>query len=250
MNDRRRQQLVEQYEESLFMLLMDDYAREEGQQLLEEFHEARQNGTASGIPEELDLRCRHIINRTFTRLDRRQKFFRGMKKSLRVSVVILALLGVCTATVLSADALRVPALNFFLQQSEKWAEICTEDKQDVLKPHHSKDELLGDILPEGYTISYSQAAPDGFTSIGYTNDQGQAVYLDTIPSNVSLRLDNENVKRTEISLAGYQVVLTEKGTYLQVMWIDENVQRIYMLSSDGWEREPFLELALSLVTEE
>lgn len=71
MNDRQRQQLVEQCEEAELTLLMYDYAREEGRQLAKEYDEAQENGTLPEVPEELDRKCRALIDGTFAKMERR-----------------------------------------------------------------------------------------------------------------------------------------------------------------------------------
>ena len=67
MSDQRKQQLVEQYEDLALSMLMEDYAQAEGERLLREFEEAERNGELPEMPEELDRKCRNLIETSFAK---------------------------------------------------------------------------------------------------------------------------------------------------------------------------------------
>lgn len=67
MSDQRKQQLVEQYEDLALSMLMEDYAQAEGERLLREFEEAERNGGLPEMPEELDRKCRNLIETSFAK---------------------------------------------------------------------------------------------------------------------------------------------------------------------------------------
>ena len=57
MSGENRQQLLENYEDALFALLMDDFAEREGEKLKAENERLKQDPAAQP-PEELDQKCR------------------------------------------------------------------------------------------------------------------------------------------------------------------------------------------------
>lgn len=71
MSGENRQQLLENYEDALFALLMDDFAEREGEKLKAENERLKQDPAAQPS-EELDQKCRRIIRAEYAKAQRKQ----------------------------------------------------------------------------------------------------------------------------------------------------------------------------------
>ena len=91
--------------------------------ILTEYEEAKQNGTMPEMPEELDAKCRDLIDETFGCARCRARVKRIGAAVAKAAMVVLILLGLSTVTVLSVDAFRVPVLNFLIGRNEKYTSI-------------------------------------------------------------------------------------------------------------------------------
>ena len=72
----RREKLEEQYEDAYFALLMDAVAEKEGARL-EELNDQLNRDPTAAVPEEIDRRCRKVINRHFAEQRRSGDWRRG-----------------------------------------------------------------------------------------------------------------------------------------------------------------------------
>ena len=77
----RREKLEEQYEDAYFALLMDAVAEKEGARL-EELNDQLNRDPTAAVPEEIDRRCRKVINRHFAE-QRRSGYWRTTKRLLQ-----------------------------------------------------------------------------------------------------------------------------------------------------------------------
>lgn len=87
MDDHRKQQLVEQYEDLALSLLMEDYADEEGERLLQDFKAAKRSGELPELPTTLDQKCRKIIDASFAKQNRGAAPEENCPRSLESSCV-------------------------------------------------------------------------------------------------------------------------------------------------------------------
>ena len=65
MSTEKKEDLIEQYEDAAFALMMSNYAEQEGNRLLQEFEEAKARGEVPAVPEELDKKCRKLIHKAY-----------------------------------------------------------------------------------------------------------------------------------------------------------------------------------------
>jgi len=245
MNDRQRQQLVEQCEEAELTLLMYDYAREEGRQLAKEYDEAQENGALPEVPEELDRKCRALIDVTFAKMERKTRLKRIVRSAAKAAAVLFVVLGVMATTVMSVDALRVPVLNFIMDQSGRFSTIKIEDCSidesvglDVL-------QRLDACLPDGFQ-EVQRSNSNHYISVSYVDDEERSVSFAGRPASDELIIDTENVEYSEVKINGVDVAFLRKEK-LTVIWVDQKVQRVYTFSAIGLEECTFWEMVYSII---
>ena len=245
MNDRQRQQLVEQCEEAELTLLMYDYAREEGRQLAKEYDEAQKNGTLPEVPEELDRKCRALIDGTFAKMERKTRLKRIVRSAAKAAAVLFVVLGVMATTVMSVDALRVPVINFIMDQSGRFSTIKTDDAITDDLDNLDILQRLESCLPDGFQ-EVQRINTDHYISVAYVNDEEHSISLNGVPASDKSIIDTENAKYSDVQINGYSAVFLEKDK-LTVIWSDQKSQRVYIFSAKGLEEYLFWEMVYSII---
>ena len=113
----KRERLLEEYEDSLFALIMDEFAEEEGKRLLEENERLKQDSNAS-IPIETNKRCLRTITKAFSR-KRNQEIRTIFSKAFKnVAVFVLVFITIYGTAYAAFSEVRVQTLNFLIATSD------------------------------------------------------------------------------------------------------------------------------------
>lgn len=249
MNDRQRQQLVEQCEEAELTLLMYDYAREEGRQLAKEYDEAQKNGTLPEVPEELDRKCRALIDGTFAKMERKTRLKRIVRSAARAAAVLFVVLGVMATTVMSVDALRVPVINFLMDTSEKYSRIQFDTEDTNIKSEDNQYSVkLESNIPEGYRCKEKNISSEYFGFIQYVNSDDNSIVFNFFPTSTERLIDTEGVEIDKIEIGVYSVALVEKNGY-SVVWTDLDNKVAYSLFANGLDFETFWKIVCAILAE-
>lgn len=245
MDDKRTDNLLDQYEDALMALLMNEYAELNGARLLEEYEEAERSGAISEVPEALDRKCRDMIHRAYAKQRSRMRFKSFVKASKRVAVIALAVLGLCTVLVISVEAFRTPIVNFFIEQHEKYSTIdfgkdgntttsdATGQATGSQSVDRSEDPLAG-MVPDGYILTqFSNKGKRGFTCY-YEDGAGDVISFIATPAEGLLTVDTEDATVTDIELLDHKGKLIEKGG-CKILWFDANVSICYQIRTTGLE---------------
>lgn len=245
MMDQRRQQLIEQYEDAALSLLMDEYANEEGERLLKEFEEAKKNGDLPDMPAELDAKCRKLIDQTFAKMERKECLKRIGRSVTKAAVLVFVLLGTLSTMVMSVEAFRVPILNFFFDESERFSSVKTNNSDVAESINRGIVYRFESNMPSGF-VEIQKEIKDQYSSLCYANDDN-VISLSVVRSSGELIVDTENVETTTVEINGHSVVYIIKDGY-QLMWVDEQEESICTLFVRGLDESTFWEFAYSIIT--
>lgn len=245
MSDQRKQQLVEQYEDLALSMLMEDYAQAEGERLLREFEEAERNGELPEMPEELDRKCRNLIETSFAKQARGQRLKKIVRMASKAAVYAAVFLGLSTITILSVDALRMPVLNFLMDQSGRYSTVVYQN--DPVTQIPEGDPVLARFennLPEGYRVVDIDAMGSYFTVFCKSENQ-DSIYLKSTLSVGGLNIDAEVTEYIDKDLSGHKAVFWDKEGY-HLMWLDEETEIVYTLLATGLDENSFWKFAYTL----
>ena len=93
MSENKKLELLDQYDDVTFALLMDEYAEEEGARLRKEFEEAQAAGEITDTPDALDEKCLQMIHRDFARKRGRENVRKIIQMTSKVAVAVMVSLG-------------------------------------------------------------------------------------------------------------------------------------------------------------
>ena len=247
MENKYEENLWEQVECLAFSVIMGEYAKEEGDRLLQEYEELEKNGELMEMPPELDQKCRELISKTL----RKQQFVSWMKrttKSLaRVAILVLVLVGVASVTVLSVDSFRIPVLNFLMDESGKYSTVVFDSALPSEKS--SVERIINNFesnLPEGYSVQRNQYT--GTAGLIYcTNNNKDVIILELTAESKSIIIDTEDTNYTEVPFNELVAVFSSKDG-LSLRWLDDANKLMYSLYASALDPDTFWELAY-MITE-
>lgn len=246
MSDQRKQQLVEQYEDLALSMLMEDYAQAEGERLLREFEEAERNGELPEMPEELDRKCRNLIETSFAKQARGQRLKKIVRMASKAAVYAAVFLGLSTITILSVDALRMPVLNFLMDQSGRYSTVVYQN--DPVTQIPEGDPVLvrfENNLPKGYqVIDKDIYATNGF--IYCENAIKESIYILYSETNCGLNIDAEITNYIDMDFAGRKAVFWDKEGY-HLMWLEDDIHMVYTFLATDLDERSFWKLAYTVV---
>lgn len=246
MADNRTELLREQYEDALFTLLMDEYAEQTGEKLLDEFNHSE----SAEMPAALDEKCRKTIRQHFTQ----QKSKTRIRKTLRFIgksvATIVVTFGLASTLFFSVDAIRVPVLNFLLEHrigfllitKDPESSSITVDPQDHLPKDPSSLEFL---IPMGYDLKKYTPNPNGTFFASYTNESGDVVKLQTVLDDGMFASDTENAVTESVTISGYKGKLVQKDGF-DLIWHVPEAGLIYKLYASNLTRDEVLQIALAI----
>lgn len=253
MDDKRTNELLDQYEDALMALLMNEYAESNGARLLKEYEEAERSGVISEVPDNLDKKCRDLIYRSYAKQCSRAQFKTFAKASKRVAAIALAVLGLCSVLVVSVEAFRTPIVNFFIEQHEKYSTIdfgkdssaATSEATDPTvesQPVDRSKNPLGGMVSDGYNlVQFRDKGNRGFTCY-YKDNAGHVISFSATLTKGMLNVDTEGAVVKDIELLGHSGILVEKdGSTL--VWFDASASIGYQLRSTGLDHGEFWALA-------
>lgn len=171
----QHEQLVKNYEDALFKLLMEAVIEHEGKQIQEEIDRLNSDPSFS-VPPELDRRCLRTINKTTRRkraLHTGKKVYRVFSKFSVAAVIALALF---TSAYAAFPAVRVSTLNLLIEVSDIATELsfgdadgANDEVNSVETPGVSAPDgamtIAGYVLPESITDNY-QLVDEGSDQVG------------------------------------------------------------------------------------
>ena len=200
MKEERRKQLLDEFEEASLSLLMDEYAEIDGERLWLEFEEADKAGDIPDFPEDLDQKCKQIIQHSHAKHVWNMRLKHILRVSSKAAIITLVIIGIATSLVLSVDAFRIPVLNFILKHSERYSSIMQrEENEEIMSQIEAIRKNFEYYLPEGYSLEGEKSAEYGSADLIYRNDSGNSITLKITRVPSTFIADTEDADAEKIS---------------------------------------------------
>lgn len=244
MNDTRREQLLEQYEDAALELLMDEYAEADGERLWNEFLTAEKNGNVAPIPKDLDLKCKQIIRKSLVKSKRKAVLSRAKHVFSKAAIFLLIFSSISITMVLSVDAFRIPVLNYLLKHDIQFTSLLMGNLQE----YDGRENLMiniEDVIPSGFELGSEVASPNGVISYCFVNSANKIISLQILPSNGMLNIDTEDAATQNLQINGHEAIFIDKDGF-RIVWLDSENEVAYDLFSDAISYEDFWKLANNL----
>jgi len=230
------EELYDDYDDSIWRLIMLKYAEVEGERLLKEAEEAR-NNPEYAPSEEAKKRIAKLIERKFRRDRIRAMAKIGSKFMLRFAIVIGVISLGFILTFTTVSAFRVQVLNFLLGFEEKYIAIKLDDGENTnaeinLNWH---DAYIPSYIPEGYRIN-EIANDDDIKTIDYINNDKHHIRFMVFKSLAISNVDNENSEVFKyIEINGTEGIFVIKNGITTISW--QHDDKIFVITAQLSEKE-------------
>lgn len=245
MSENKKLELLDQYDDVTFALLMDEYAEEEGARLRKEFEEAQAAGEVSDTPDALDEKCLQMIHRDFAKKRGKDNVRKIIRMTSKVAVAVMVFLGLVTTTIMSVDAFRIPVLSYLMEQHEKYSAIDMERYDGTIPERTEYEDPIAEYMPNGYISTYYNNSEGCMTCI-YKNSSGDRINFEMLPAYDEYRFDTENATCENMSVMGYDAILA-LGDRVVLVWYDDTSGLMYNLSATNLPKEQVVELAETIM---
>ena len=225
----------ENYEDSLWKVIMHKYSEEEGKELTDEI------ATLKDDPQYQPTNTEKI--KYYKMLDgelRKQKWLsigKTSKKILtRAAVVVLVFILGFSVLFTTVDAFRVQVLNFLLTFDKEYTTVkLGENENGGNMIAGLKNTYLPTYIPDGYRVNQISDA-DGLKTIEYINDEGNYIKYMDFDSSAVTNIDTENAETVKsMKLNGIERMLVLKKGNITISWGYDN--RLFIISAYLTEEE-------------
>ena len=228
MNENER--LYEQYEDALFVLLMNKVAEETGKELMQKNEELLADPNAA-VPEALSKRCLRTIEKAYRKSQWKAAAKKVTRALNRVALWILVPLFLFGTAFAASETVRVKTLNFLMTTLNIGTEfrIDSDISSDLQQRTRSTIE---DCIPSDYTL-ISKDSNSRFDMFLYANDSGSKLCVTVYAleaSSGAITIDTEDADVWYNTIHEQRVMLMHKTDTYQAAWTDEAAQKMYVLS--------------------
>lgn len=232
-----RKKLTEEYEDSFLRLVMYDYEKQEGELLLKENEEIK-NDPQYEPSADLVKRFNKLLKKNF----RKQKLISFAKKSQkilsRVGIFIFAFAVLFAVMFSTVSAFRIQVLNLLLTFEDEYMSVRldgdsnnTEDISNI----YFHNIYAPSYIPEGYWLN-NFSNGKSFKMIEYINDNENLIQFFEFNSTMNGNIDTEDAQTIKpIKINGSDGMLVIKNETITISWAYEN--RGFVLSAQMSEEE-------------
>lgn len=229
-----RKKLYEEYEDSLFKLIMHDAAEKEGKLFLEE-KEKLKNAAESLPSAEAFKRFRQQLDAHFKKPQAYARRQRILKALNRFAVAMLVVIVLLFTTVASVEALRVKVLNFLMDIQPEYTSFELKDNDNGSDGGSSTIDwhkaYVPTYIPAGYEIS-DISNGKLLRKIEFKNQQGSFITYTELSEGNKPALDTENASAFEtVSINGHEGTLVVKDSLVTIIWEMNN--RMFMIRAQA-----------------
>lgn len=215
----RREELLEQYEDALFTLLMDDFAASEGAKALEE--NERLKTEAEIVPLPVQQRCMKFINRYYNKQNLRAMGRTAYKFLNKVAMVTLVAVVSFSTAFAASPTFRANTLNMVIEVFNDHTEFRFETSNDKEKNLENMQITCGWLPTDWEFISENGDRTNKWRE--YETSNGTAEIYVCEAENSGIGLDTENAETCMIKIKQNDAMMIVKGTTIQLAWENEGV---------------------------
>lgn len=240
-----REQLRDNVEDALFAMWMDDFARQRGEELMEE-NERLKKDPAAAVPPRLRRRNLDLIARELRRNARSFTLRAAGRAALRLAAAAIVLLALFGCAYAAFPEFRTGTLNLLMELDSRAASFRLADESSAQTPSLLPSVRV-DWLPEGFGTQ-APVQDRLQTTVDCVNDAGDLIRVRVFTEEQSLySLDIEEADScTETTVQGTPAVLARKDDLLRVMWADTETNTYILVYSSCVDADTLLQVAESV----
>lgn len=202
------------------------------------------------FPAQLDDRCRQLIkNRTAHY--RRKQCLKACWKGLKYAAAcVMAVLSLTSVLFMTVEAVRVPIINYYIEQCEGHWEIDGGGNEDSTDAAAEIDlvELLGNVIPEDYQLVVQDGDSLDKMAVTYRDAAGKRFYCRTAPAHGWVAVDSEDAQTShQHQVCGYDAITVEKDGRVKLTWIHSDLGIVFSILADDMTESQLIAIGQQLI---
>ena len=236
----KREILLEQLEETVFALMMEDVAKEEGRKALEENERLKEDECAA-VPVTVYRKGLATIRRQFSQQNRRVIMRTTSKVISRVAVIVLVMLLLFTTAFATIPKLRTKTLNLIVEVFDDRTRI--EFGDSISEASAEERESIVDWIPEGFEL-VDKGESDVAVWERYSNSENALLEARIyFGEGNAYEIDTEDARVEKIEVCGYPATMVFKEESIQLSVPVLESKRVYCVRGKGVDKETILHMA-------
>lgn len=245
-----REQLLEQYENARFALLMGDFAAEYGE-ALQSINSALRTEHPEMVSDAALQRSITTIQHAFRLNQRKKRKVRAMKtlKLLPIAVVMAAALLLLASAAFPEFRVGIyNTLRINHKEATEWRVSGIYEESGL-----TQDDIPLEIeIPENYKIAdYYESAASVNLELENSADPSKTIMINIFSGNVSVSVDNEHIVReTQVDVHGHDATLRvlNHGSVDEcvMIWTDEFLPGVVLINAVGLDDDALISMARSI----
>lgn len=214
-------------------LITFDNAEFDGDQLLAEYLQAKDEGKVPAFSRELDLKCHRLIVDTFAKKKKKKAIPSPILARIAAALVAVT---ICSVLFYPVTAFRTPKYQFILNDNKAYSSIFMDNTEMVIPSLSQTADLearkkspLQGFIPEDYQLDHVTISENASFFCSYTNDLGHKISLIAEAASGTIHYDTENADVSQVKILNHDGILVIKDG-LKFHWIDATVGLIYHLN--------------------
>ncbi len=219
-----KDKLYENYEDSLWKVLMYEYAEVEGKKFVEENETLKKEDKYKPSPEAVKK-----FNKKMNAAFRKPKY-RNLMKSIwpvvNKAAVFIVMIGVIFSISFTfVSGFRIQVLNLILSLEEKYTLIKLDDNgnENIIADNlyvNWHNAYVPTYIPQGYNI-YNLTNTLDFKTIDYINNEDDVINFCELNASMENTLDTENASLIKnVDINGNEGLLVVKDDKVSIAWSD------------------------------
>lgn len=232
----REEQLMQEYEDVTFRILMDRVAQSEGKKALEE-NERLLADPAAAVPEAVERRAHKTIQRMFDQ-HKKEHTHHSLRKAWKIAVIAAIFLALMVTVVFAASpAIRAKTYNMVKNVYETHTDFTFPEDYPVSQ----ELEINTGWIPDGFQLQ-DEGAIKSYSWEIYENGPEERILVEkSYPYETSI--DTENAEITAVTVQGFDATLITKDKEARIIWLNTDCGIVYYIGTEGISSEELLRIA-------
>lgn len=224
-------ELQDRFADSALYMLMDQYAQEDGDILLQEY---RNNGPAS-MPDSMELHCRKTIQKAY----HRTVIGSALRRAARWVACAMILFTFFFPLAMHVEAFRIPVINYILKFGKGFTQITFTQDPVSFDSSDLLIQMVTNALPDGYMMNlehrntYNDRGVETVTSLLLHLEHSNQSRFQVVVTKAagSINIDSQDSVVTEMDLLGQPAILVTSADELKILWINEEQKLLYNITA-------------------
>ena len=225
----------ENYEDSLWRVIMYDFAEHDGKELSDEIAALKDDPQSQPTDAE-KIKYYKMLDSELHKNKLRSVAKTSKKILARVAVVVLVFILGFSILYTTVEAFRVQVLNFLLTFDKEYTTVKLGDgENDKNMIAGFKNAYVPKYIPDGFEINGISNNPN-YQTIVYKNDDEKTIFFYVFEPSMTTNIDSKNANIIKnIKINGNDAIFVLKKDKITISW--SNDEKIFMIYAQISESE-------------